>query len=75
MKNNNSPYRNVYQKDLNYREKQKRGDIEKATKDIYKIMEKKKLKPRYKIAVPIIFSLLIILPDSLREKMLVIFNR
>lgn len=68
MKNNKSPYSNLYQNDLNYRNKQKRADAVKAAEDICRIIEKKKLKPRYKVALPTIFSLLIMLPDGIREK-------
>jgi Short-chain alcohol dehydrogenase of unknown specificity len=70
MKNNQSPYSSFYQNDLNFRKKQKRADVGKATEDIYKILGKKKLKARYKIAVPFIYSLLIALPDGIREKLM-----
>jgi len=75
MKNNNSPYSSLYQNDLNYRKKQKRADVGKAIEDIYKIVKKKKLKARYKVALPRIYSLLIVLPDGIREKLMVCFNR
>lgn len=75
MINNKSPYSRLYQNDLKYRKKQKRADVGKATEDIYKILKKKRLKARYKIALPRIFSLLIVLPDSIREKMIIFFNR
>ena len=70
MKNSKSPYIGLYQKDLNYRKKQKRADARKAAEDIYKRLKKKKLKARYKIAVPPIFNLMIILPDAVREKLM-----
>lgn len=75
MKNNKSPYSKLYQNDLNFRKNQKRADVGKATEDIYKILKKQKLKARYKIALPRFFSLLIVLPDSIREKMMLLFNR
>lgn len=75
MKNNKSPYIGLYQKDLNYRRKQKRADAGEAAEDIYKILKKKKLKARYLIAVPKIFNLLIVLPDSIREKMMLLSTR
>lgn len=75
MENNKSPYRSLYQSDLNFRKKQKRADVGKATEDIYKILEKKKLKARYKIVLPFIYSVLIVLPDGIREKLMVSFNR
>lgn len=75
MKNNKSPYSSFYQSDLNYRKKQKRADVGKAAEDIYKIIIKKKLKARYKVVLPIIYSVLIVLPDGIREKLMVYFNR
>jgi NADP-dependent 3-hydroxy acid dehydrogenase YdfG len=75
MKNNKSPYSSFYQSDLNYRKKQKRADVGKAAEDIYKIIRKKKLKARYKVVLPIIFSVLIVLPDGIREKLMISFNR
>lgn len=74
MKNKKSPYSSFYQSDLNYRKKQKRADVGKAAEDIYKILKKKKLKARYKVALPIIYSVLIVLPDSIREKLMVCFS-
>ncbi|MDF2889248.1 MAG: short-chain dehydrogenase/reductase [Lacrimispora sp.] len=70
MKNNTSAYAELYQKDLNYRKKQKRADAGKAAEDIYKKLKSNKLKARYLIAVPKILKLLIILPDSIREKIM-----
>lgn len=75
MKNNNSPYSSLYQRDINFREKQKRTNVEKSAEDIYNILKKKKLKARYRVAVPIIFSVLITLPDGIRDKLLIYFNR
>lgn len=75
MKNNESPYIGLYQKDLNYRKKQKRADVGKAAEEIYKKLKKKKLKARYKIAVPKIFNLFLVLPDSIREKVILFATR
>ena len=75
MKNDKSPYSRLYQNDLNYRKKQKQADTGKAAEEIYKILRKKKLKVRYQIALPEIFSLLILLPDSIREKVMVYFQK
>lgn len=75
MKNNESPYIGLYQKDLNYRKKQKRADVGKAAEEIYKKLKKKKLKARYKIAVPQIFNLFLVLPDSIREKVILFATR
>lgn len=75
MKSDKSPYRDLYQNDMNYRKKQKRADAGKAAEDIYNKLIKKKLKARYLIAVPKIFNLLIALPDGLREKVMILFTR
>lgn len=75
MKNDSSPYSSYYQSDLNYRKKQKRADVGKAAEDIYKILKKKKWKARYKVALPVIYSVLIALPDRIREKLMLSFNR
>lgn len=42
---------------------------------LFKQNKKKKLKARYKVVLPIIYSVLIILPDGIREKLMVCFNR
>lgn len=75
MQNGNSPYHNLYQKDLNYRKKQKRADTVKATEEIYKIISREKLKARYRIVLPKKFSLLLLLPEAMRENMLLGANR
>jgi NADP-dependent 3-hydroxy acid dehydrogenase YdfG len=70
MKNNKSVYSSFYQSDLNYRKKQKRADVGKAAETIYKILKKKKLRARYKVVLPIFYSVLIALPDDIREKLM-----
>lgn len=75
MENDKSPYSSFYQSDLNFRKNQKRADVRKAAEDIYKILNKKKLKARYKIALPFVYFVLIALPDGLKEKLMLSFNR
>jgi NADP-dependent 3-hydroxy acid dehydrogenase YdfG len=75
MKNNKSAYSSFYQSDLNYRKKQKRADVGKAAETIYKLLKKQKLKARYKVVLPIFYSVLIALPDGMREKLMLGFNR
>lgn len=70
-----SPYRSIYQSDLNYRKKQKRADIGKAAKEVCKILKKKKLRARYKITLPFIFSVLLVFPYSVRERVLAFIHR
>ena len=67
MKNLHSPYYDIYKKDIDYRKIQKRTDSKKAASRICNILIKDKLKPRYKVAVPFSFKLLIKLPDSIKE--------
>ena len=75
MRNSKSPYSNLYKNDLSYRKKQKRADAEKAAEEIYNIIKKKKMKACYKIVLPIVYSVLIALPDGVREKLMICFNR
>lgn len=70
MNNSASPYFSFYQKDLNFRKRQERADIEKSVKVICKIIQKKHLRVRYTISLPIIFKILVRLPDGIREKMM-----
>lgn len=74
MNNSASPYSSFYQKDLKFRKRQKRADIEKSVKSICKIIQKKHLRARYTISLPIIFKILIRLPDGIREKMMLRLN-
>jgi NADP-dependent 3-hydroxy acid dehydrogenase YdfG len=75
MENSKSPYRRLNQSDLDYRKKQKHAEIGRATEEIYKILKKKNLKARYQIALPFIYSILIVLPDGIREKLMAHFTR
>ncbi|WP_455717174.1 SDR family oxidoreductase [Anaerosporobacter sp.] len=70
MENQQSPYRNLYIGDINYRKEQKRMDSIKAAEKICNIIEKEKLKPRYTVAVPFLFKILLALPDNLKEAIL-----
>lgn len=74
MNNSASPYFSLYQKDLYYRSRQERADIEKSVKSICKIIGKKNLRARYTISLPIIFKILIRLPDKIREQLILKFN-
>jgi len=67
MENHESPYRRFYINDKNYREGQKRMDSVKAAESICEIIQKENLKPRYKVAVPLMFQALLILPDKAKE--------
>ncbi len=70
MQNQNSPYSDLYQADLNYRNTQKHAKSRDAAAQICKVIMSNKLKPRYKIFVPFLFKILLKLPDSMKEFML-----
>lgn len=70
MKNSNSPYNKLYIKDINYRKIQTRAEISTAVDKIIKIINKQKLKPRYKIVVENKMRFLLTLPDNLKEFLL-----
>lgn len=70
MENQLSPYRKLYLRDINYRKEQKRIDSIKAAEKICNIIEKEKFKPRYTVAVPFLFKILLVFPDKLKEAIL-----
>lgn len=70
LANSNSCYSHFYEADVNYRKIQKRTPVNEAAATIAKIIEKRKLKARYKVAVPFMLKLLIHLPDSLKERIM-----
>lgn len=70
LANPNSCYFDFYEADVNYRKIQKRASVNEAATMIAKIIERNKLKSRYKVAVPFAFRLIIHLPDSLKERIL-----
>lgn len=67
MKNAQSPYYDFYKKDMDYRKRQKRTASKKAASHIGHIVTKDRLKARYKVAVPFAFKLLLRLPESIKE--------
>lgn len=67
MKNSNSPYYDIYKKDIEFRKMQKRADSKETANHICNILIKDKLKPRYKVSVPFSFKFLLKLPDSIKE--------
>jgi NADP-dependent 3-hydroxy acid dehydrogenase YdfG len=70
MSNSKSCYSRFYESDARYRSKQNRTDSRKAAEDIADIILKKRLKARYKVAVPFAFNMITHLPDSLKEYIL-----
>ncbi len=74
MSNAQSPYSLFYEKDKEYRKKQSRVNVAIGAKRIIQIMQKKKMKTRYTISVPVIFRLYLHLPDWLKEITMKHFN-
>lgn len=70
LEKRDSAYINLHQADLEYRKKQKRSDSNASASQMCKIMMNKKLKPRYKVAVPFAFRILLKFPDSVKEFLL-----
>lgn len=67
LKRKESAYVYLHQADLEYRRKQKLADSNKSADQIIKIMMKKKLKNRYKVAVPFALRILLKLPDTAKD--------
>ena len=65
-----SCYSHFYEADVNYRKIQRRTPVNEAAATIAKIIENKKLKSRYMVAVPFMFRLIIHLPDSMKERIM-----
>lgn len=65
-----SCYAHFYQADLAHRKQQKRAPADEAAQAIVKIIGKRKLKPRYTVAVPKTLKLFIHLPNCLKEYLL-----
>ncbi len=74
MKNPDSAYRSVYERDLRFREKQYKADVSECAKQLVKINKNKRLKVRYTIGVSWIYKLFIHLPDGLKEWAIRRFN-
>ena len=68
MTDSHSVYKNLNESDIKYRKRQKRMDSKEAATRICEIIMKNKLKPRYTVAVSLIFSIALkFLPDSIIE--------
>lgn len=67
MSNTNSFYSNFYESDERYRDRQKLTSSKQAAEAIADIILKKKIKSRYKVAVPFSYNMATYYPDSLRE--------
>lgn len=74
MLDSHSPYNHLYNRDLNYRKKQKKSSVEICAREVVKILEKKKLKTRYTVGVAMIYRLFTHLPDRLKEYGIKKFN-
>lgn len=74
MKNTISPYHSLYQRDIKSRKRQKRASAEKSAERIAGIIEKRRWKVRYTVSLPVIFSVLVRLPDRLKEVLILKFG-
>jgi NADP-dependent 3-hydroxy acid dehydrogenase YdfG len=74
MNNIASPYFSLYQRDINYRKRQKRANIKKSVASVCKIIRKKNLRTRYTISLSMMFKILIRLPDRIREHLVMRFS-
>lgn len=70
LDNPNSPYKKFYLADIQSRKKQIRTDSKIAATKICDIIDSKTVKPRYQVAAPFMFRILLRLPDSMRERLL-----
>lgn len=67
MKNPDSPYRSIYERDLKFRSQQSKSDVNKCAARLVTILGNRKLKVRYTIGVSPIFRLFVHMPDRLKE--------
>ena len=74
MKDSNSCYKSIYERDLNFRSRQTKSDVQKCAKRLVQINKKKKLKVRYTIGVSWIYKLFTKMPDGLKEWSIRRFN-
>ena len=74
MKDPASCYGNIYERDLKFRGKQAKSDVQKCAKRLVRINEKRKLKVRYTIGVSWIYRVFTKMPDGLKEWAIRRFN-
>ncbi|ALB45352.1 MULTISPECIES: SDR family oxidoreductase [Clostridium] len=67
MTNQDSYYSTFYEADAKYRNDQNLTDLKEAAKTIVNIISKRRLKPRYKVDVPLSYNIAIYFPDFVRE--------
>lgn len=70
MSNADSPYTSFYKSDGGQRSSQKKTEVEAAVREIANIIEKRRLNARYKVAVPMKLRLVVMLPHTIRERIL-----
>lgn len=74
MKNPDSVYKSIYERDLSFRGRQSKSDVSECAKRLVQINKKKKLKVRYTINVSWIYRLFTRLPDGFKEWAIRRFN-
>ena len=67
MSNPYSPYHAFYERDMAIRKVQKKAPITECAKQVARLLDKKKLKVRYMVAVNDKFRMFLHLPDALKE--------
>lgn len=67
LENPDSAYVDLYEADLEYRKMQKRSGSKESAAKICRIIMSDKLKPRYKVSVPLTFRILLKFSDSAKE--------
>lgn len=67
MTSQDSYYSTFYEADAKYRNNQNLTDPKEAAKVIANIISKSRIKPRYKVAVPMSYNIAIHFPDFVRE--------
>ncbi len=67
MKNPTSVYKSLYAIDVKRKEKQPYTEPNKVAERIVEIIEKRRLKSRYEVAVPNLYSIFAHFPYSLRD--------
>lgn len=74
MKDPNSCYRDIYERDLKFRGKQAKADVQTCAERLVQINERRKLKVRYTIGVSWIYRIFTKMPDGLKEWVIRRFN-
>ncbi len=75
MKDQESEYFRVYERDLSFRSRQSKSDVYDCARKLVRIDKSKRLKVRYTVGVSAIYTLLAKLPDGAKEWAITRFNQ